>query len=78
MSIFDDQPDIDPLSPEAMGIPGTRIADHDELMRRAAQISIRWSRALELLEKAEHEEQRQAEEAAVAHMDSPWPHRPAS
>lgn len=74
----EDQPDTDPLSPEAMGIPGTRIADHDEVMRRAHQVSIRWARAMELLEEAEHEEQRQAEEAAVAHMDSPWPHRPAS
>lgn len=70
MSIFDDQPDIDPLSPEA-----TVTAD---LLRRASQISIRWSYALELLEQAEHEEQRRAEEAAEAHMDSPWPHRPAS
>ena len=70
MSIFDDQPDIDPLSPEA-----TVTAD---LLRRAARIRRQWAHAMELLEEAEHEEQRHAEEAAEAHMDSPWPHRPDS
>lgn len=70
MSIFDDQPDIDPLSPEA-----TVTAD---LLRRASRIRCQWAHAMDLLEQVEHEEQRQAEEAAVAHMDSPWPHRPAS
>ncbi|WP_179856579.1 hypothetical protein [Cutibacterium avidum] len=53
-------------------------ADHDDLLRRAARIRCQCSHAMDLLEKAEHEEQRQAEEAAEAHMDSPWPHRPAS
>ena len=70
MSIFDDQPDIDPLSPEATGAA--------DLLRRAARIRSRWSHAMDLLADAERDEQRQAEEAAEAHMDSPWPHRPAS
>ena len=49
-----------------------------DLLRRAARIRCQWAHAMDLLEQAEHEEQRHAEEAAEAHMDSPWPHRPAS
>jgi len=71
MSIFDDQPDIDP----------DEETDYDEYMLRLlAQMRPAIEHALD--EKfallAEDEEQRQAEEAAEAHMDSPWPHRPAS
>ena len=70
MSIFDDQPDIDP----------DEETDYDEYMLRLlAQLRPLVEHALaEQFERFEHEEQRQAEEAAEAHMDSPWPHRPAS
>lgn len=50
MTISDDHPDIDTLDPEA-----TVTAD---LLRRAARIRRQWAHAMDLLEQAEHEEQR--------------------